>query len=114
MNTIPKIHHMQDAPEGLYVGFFHGRDTVDEELNDWGYDGPVIGPINWWHTTYEKHIRAELCAPRELAALYMREGLVDDWGMFELQVVEGMAFVGGKYYGDWSVFYHKNEVRGND
>lgn len=29
----------------LVVHFYHGRKSVDEELNDWGSDGPVINVL---------------------------------------------------------------------
>lgn len=121
---IPKMHSdMKGMPEGLYVGFYHGRENPDEDLDDWGFDGPVIGPLQWWHTTYADYIRAELVTPetetgRALLRAYINEGIVEEHsytsngafipgGMFELRLHDDMAEVGGKYYGDWSVFYHR-------
>jgi len=36
----------------IYIHLFHGRDTPDEILDDWGYDGPTIGPVQYVHITY--------------------------------------------------------------
>lgn len=36
----------------VYIQLFHGRHTPDEELDDWGFDGPVLGPFPWFHMTY--------------------------------------------------------------
>ena len=40
-----------------YMKLFHGRNTPDEDLDDWGADGPIIGPLQWVHTTYGATIR---------------------------------------------------------
>ncbi|GEM_PF-912660 len=37
---------------GLYLHLYHGRKDPDEDLEDWGSDGPVIGPLAYVHTTY--------------------------------------------------------------
>ena len=36
----------------IYIQLFHGRHTPEEELEDWGFDGPVLGPFPWYHITY--------------------------------------------------------------
>lgn len=36
----------------IYIQLFHGHHTPDEQLDDWGFDGPVIGPFPWYHITY--------------------------------------------------------------
>lgn len=43
--NIPIMHNkisQKGLPEGLYVGFYHGRNSIDEEIDDCGFDGPVI------------------------------------------------------------------------
>lgn len=32
----------ETASHSLRVELYHGRDTEDEDMNDWGYDGPVF------------------------------------------------------------------------
>lgn len=57
---------------------------------------------------------------RKLLEAYIAAGLVEQDiyicngeqrinGMFELRIKEDCVEVGGKYYGDWSVFYIKEE-----
>lgn len=42
----------------VYLHLYHGRKTVDESLEDWGFDGPLIGPLENLHVTYLTHLRA--------------------------------------------------------
>jgi hypothetical protein len=39
----------------LYLHVLHGRKSLDEKLDDWGEDGPTIGPFQWFHVTYLTH-----------------------------------------------------------
>jgi hypothetical protein len=77
----------------LYIRLFHGRKAIDEELNDWGEDGPVLGPLKWVHTTYATTLH--ICNEGELDG-----GVIDTY--------EGMVYYNGMYYGDWSVFITDN------
>jgi len=43
----------------IYIELFHGRRTVDEELDNWGFEGPVIGPFPFFHLTYGFHAKME-------------------------------------------------------
>lgn len=36
----------------VYLYLFHGRATPDEDVEDWGCEGPAIGPLDYVHTTY--------------------------------------------------------------
>ena len=72
---------------GLYINLFHGRDYPQEELNDWGFDGPILGPFSDIHITYKELIRL----------------FVDDDWEFEVEYVEDLFYYDGKYYGDWSI-----------
>jgi hypothetical protein len=36
----------------LYLHLFHGRNTPDEKLDDWGFQGPYFGPLDYFHITY--------------------------------------------------------------
>lgn len=124
---LPMMHDEtthKNLPDGLYIGFFHGRNTPEEAMDDWGFDGPVIGPLKWWHTTYNCNVRGELVEPssqehRELLSAYIEAGLVRDRSFtcngyhhlaaeLQLDVNNDLAVIGGKYYGDWSVFCIKN------
>jgi hypothetical protein len=41
----------------IYIQLFHGHHTADEELEDWGFDGPILGPFPWFHITYGDDIK---------------------------------------------------------
>ena len=73
----------------VYLELFHGRNTPDEELDDWGPNGPIFGPYDWVHITYTCHIK-----------LGKNNG--DD--VDELCIVDDLVYYGGKFYGDFSVF----------
>ena len=73
----------------LYIRLFHGRTDPNQDMDDWGTDGPVLGPYIFAHTTYASHLK-----------LGRPDGHCD-----ELYVhAEDMVFYDGVYYGDWSIF----------
>ncbi len=41
----------------MYVRLFHGRKHPNEKLDDWGKDGPIIGPVgvSWTYGTLKLH-----------------------------------------------------------
>ena len=41
----------------VWLRLFHGRNSADEQLDDWGFDGPTIGPLEYVHTTYGSDIK---------------------------------------------------------
>jgi hypothetical protein len=41
----------------VYLELFHGRHSPDEELDDWGFEGPVFGPLPFVQVTYNSHVR---------------------------------------------------------
>jgi hypothetical protein len=50
--TMPRAEAaVPDIPQ-LYLHLYHGRKDPDENLEDWGSEGPVIGPLAYVHTTY--------------------------------------------------------------
>jgi hypothetical protein len=69
---------------GVYLYLFHGRTDENQQMDDWGESGPVLGPFPFVHTTY--------CADIKLG--YDSE---------ELQIVNDMVYYAGVYWGDWSV-----------
>ncbi len=42
---------------GMYLALFHGRESPDEPMDCWGFNGPLIGPILWCGTTYAMDIK---------------------------------------------------------
>lgn len=65
----------------------HGRVHPDEQLSQWGSDGPVF-LVSYVHVTYAGSLRL---------------GLPEPPGDGELHYVEDLLFYDGRYYGDWSV-----------
>lgn len=77
------------SKEGVYLKLFHGRKTVDEDMDsDWGEQGPILGPLDYVHTTYAATIHC-------LA--------VNQQYDVDLTVVEDCIYYNGWFYGDWSV-----------
>jgi len=73
----------------LYIRLFHGRTDPKQEMDDWGSDGPILGPYKFAHTTYSSILK-----------LGKPDGSCD-----ELYIVgPDMVFYDGVFYGDWSVF----------
>ena len=81
----------------LYIRLFHGRTDPKQDMDDWGSDGPILGPYKFAHTTY--HCCLKLGKP--------------DGGCDELYIVgPDMVFYDGMYYGDWSVFTDETLKKG--
>lgn len=97
---IPKYGERPSKP-GLYLALLHGREFPRQQMNGWGADGPVIGPIRWCHTTYATEIKIEFeNADDEL--LYFRDTNFPQPRY--LDIVDDLLSYGGRYYGDWTVF----------
>jgi hypothetical protein len=73
---------------------FHGRATVDEQLDNWGEPGPVF-VITWLQLTY-------LCA--------LRLGLPRPATEGSLAIVQDLIYYDGCYYGDLAV-HQEAELR---
>jgi hypothetical protein len=41
----------------VWLHLFHGRSAPDEKLEDWGFNGPTIGPLDYVHVTYMCDVR---------------------------------------------------------
>lgn len=74
----------------VYIHLFHGRTSPEENLDDWGADGPFFGPYHSVQTTYMFHIKAET-----------------DNDLEELFWVGDLVYYDGMYYGD---MYISDEV----
>lgn len=70
------------------IELFHGRKSPDEQLDDWGTQGPVF-LVDYVHVTY-------LCD--------IKLGIPEPNGDGDLRFVEDLVYYDGAYYGDWSVF----------
>lgn len=74
----------------MYLELFHGRNKINETLDDWGFDGPIIGPFDNIHMTYLNVIR-----------LNSRNFKPETWFLLE-QEHELIEFR-GKFYGDFAI-----------
>lgn len=69
---------------GVYLRLFNGRRDPSESLDDWGDDGPVLGPFKFAHVAWACEIN-----------------LGDDGE--SLKIVDSAVLYGGVYYADFSV-----------
>jgi hypothetical protein len=75
----------------VYLRLFHGRKNPTDQLDNWGSDGPVFGPLSYVHTTYASHIK-----------LGEPDQPFDNLG--DLTMANDLVYYDGVWYGDWSVF----------
>jgi len=94
-------------PPGLYFALFHGRDRVDQCMDEWGFDGPMLNVLAY-HVSYNSTIRLRFRDLAEAAHFGKQCGthcpVVDEW--MDVVMVDGLIQYGGKFYGDWTVFLH--------
>ena len=100
-NTPRKRFESGERPDkpGMYLALFHGRDGRREQMHQFGFAGPLLGPLLYCHTTYLSDIKilfeeaedAQLCCGSEEKDVI-------------LSVVDDMIHFENAYYGDWSVF----------
>lgn len=79
---------MNEKQPDLYLKLIHGRNTPQEQLDDWGFEGPLLGPFNWIHATYATHVRC---------------GWDENGDEICLDYSGDLLTYEGKYYGDWEV-----------
>ena len=68
--------------DDLSLKLFHGRNSPDDVLSDWGFDGPCLGPFEFLAFTYGS----------------LRLGTFDP--EFYLETVDDLFFYDGQFYGD--------------
>ncbi len=84
----------------LYLNLFHGRNTPDEQLTDWGFDGPIVGPLDYIQWTYGS---IRLGTEPENPAATVEEA--------DLPQTEGLVGpVDGKFYGDFGIMDQQDVV----
>ena len=67
-----------------YLSLYHGRTNPNETPEDWGTDGPVLGPYDVMHANYNHCIK--LCSKDGDHLLWWYDDLI---------------YYDGVYYGDW-------------
>ncbi len=99
-NSETPVYGTKPKKPGLYLGLFHGRKAVRQQMSGWGFNGPTIGPLRWFHTTYAYDIKIEFADPNDAIDYF---GLAES--QFELAIDGDMLEYGGMYYGDWTAYY---------
>ena len=99
-NTSNPIYGRKPQKPALYLGLFHGRRSPLERMDDWGFDGPTIGPLKWCHTTHAFNIKIQFVNSVDALNYFgvQRE-------QFLLDINGDLVVLGGMYYGDWTVYY---------
>ena len=72
----------------VYIHFFHGRPSPDTEVEDWGADGPTVGPLAYVHVTYLSDVKF---------------GSPDGQIEGHFAQYEDLIYYDGMFYGDFSV-----------
>lgn len=96
--TIPDYGTKPERP-GLYLGLFHGRLNPNEKMVEWGFNGPLIGPLIFVHTTYTSNIKLGFETDNDAKRYFPIQ--TDTM----LTVSDDMVLFNNKFYGDWTVFY---------
>jgi len=71
----------------VYLKLLHGRDDPAKDMEEYGFDGPVLGPFDYVHVTYNTMID---CGKNGEPIQTLR---------FHQDMIEHE----GKFYGDWEV-----------
>ena len=98
------VPHYGTKPKkpGLYLGLFHGRHSPLETMDEWGFEGPAIGPLLWCHTTYAFDIKINFEDVADGLAYFGVEETE-----FELTMDADLIVFRGEYFGDWTVYFVK-------
>lgn len=90
--------HTSPSLSGTYLKLLHGRSTLDEAMDDWGPDGPWIGPLEWFHCTYMTSISLGFTDGETVECLIQNETPVAP-----IYFASDMIYFNGMYYGDWEI-----------
>lgn len=94
---IKKRECSEPLAPGMYLRLLHGRSDPKQQMEDWGDDGPCLGPFDWIRVTYNSTIGF---GAGEFETGPLLGG--DDPIYFH----NDMLFYDDMYYGDWEVFVH--------
>lgn len=87
-------HNYPEGKPGMYLHLFHGRTDPSEDMDEWGLQGPLLGPLQSCHITYSSSIQLTYADGVETGPLLSSDPL-----RFEGDLI----FFEGLYYGDWAV-----------
>jgi hypothetical protein len=71
----------------VYLYLIHGRKSPDQQMEDWGFNGPTQGPFAAIHATYLSSLRC----------------IREDSSELEIKFHEDMLAFDGAYYGDFEI-----------
>jgi hypothetical protein len=97
-NALP-LYGTEPTEPGLYLGLFHGRKDPDDQMIEWGFNGPLIGPLSFVHTTYTNVIKLGFHSAGDEKRYFPTQD------MPMLTINGDMVHYQDCYYGDWTVFY---------
>ena len=93
----------------IYLRLYHGFKSDEERkaAEGWGEEGPIIGPLEYVHTTYGSHIKCRIAEnSSHFQTKYADLNLdIRDGKDFDLLLVDDCIALNGVFYGDWVVFY---------
>lgn len=95
------------------LSLWHGRHDPDQDMEDWGFDGPVIEGIVAIHTTYLSEIRITFKDLQHTRRAFIQtmweEGLNNDELL--ISITDDMIYVPRRaaWYGDWSFYIPQQE-----
>jgi hypothetical protein len=98
MPAATPLYGSEPAEPGLYLGLFHGRTDPDDQMIEWGFNGPLIGPSSFVHTTYTNVLKLGF------------HSAVDEKRYFPIKDIPMLTINGDMvhykdcYYGDWTMF----------
>ena len=93
------VYGIRPQKPGMYLGLFHGRKKPDQAMSGWGFDGPALGPLIYFHTTYACSVNLQFTCPSDA---HLLTGNNDTF--LELQMDGDLLCFDGKLYGDWTVY----------
>lgn len=100
MFDLLKSHTHKKVPKksGMYLKLSHGRSAIDEYLSDWGVDGPYVGPLAWFHSTYITDMRMVFTDSDEIIDLCSSSEIP-----LPIYIDKDKLYYDGIYYGDWEI-----------
>ncbi|WP_395061180.1 hypothetical protein [Paraburkholderia silvatlantica] len=110
---LPRCHDpLTDLPAGMYLTLFHGRNNPDADMDDWRFDGPVIGPLDYVHTTYASDVKLRFVEGQTAARYFPDTGFITNLATGArtrctdavLAIAHDLIVFDGQYFGDWTVF----------
>jgi len=81
----------------ILVQLLHGRNHPDDVLEDWGFNGPILGPYEWFHNTYGSDIKLG-------EEQFIKVASITDDIQLPPFNSDDLIELFGSYYGDMSVF----------